>query len=502
MAIPEWQGKAERKRAEAAAKIPMEWRLPDEILDTISQNSTRSVIDVPRKCGLLTKQEISITEDSDATDLLELLASGALTSVAVTTAFCKRAAIAQQLTYCLTETFFDQGIERARQLDEYLAQSGQPVGPLHGLPISVKDSFNIKGISSTIGFVSFIDNPPATQNSALIDILLAAGAVLYVKTNIPQTMMTPDSHNNVFGRVLNPHKLSLTAGGSSGGEGALIAMRGAPLGIGTDIAGSIRIPALCCGTFGFKPTVGRIPYGGQCSGGRKGMVGFGPSAGPLTNSVRDAELLLRIVFNSNGADLDPSAMAVPWMAPDKKTRLTIGLMPEDPMAALHPSMQRTMAEAVKKLKAAGHTFVDIAEQLPSISKASKLAFRYFSMDPARTAFTHIARSGEPEVPSLTVSYPPKGSTPEPRLEELLDLNVERAQVSAKMWKVFVENKLDLILSPGYQSCSQPHDTYGEPSYTVLCNLIDVSTEISCPKVPTDRFNSTQLASFRSVKLTS
>lgn len=111
--------------------------------------------------------------------------------------------------------------------------------------------------------MSFINRPAADFNSPLVDILLDNGAVLYVKTNIPQTLMTADSENNVFGRVLNPNKLTLTAGGSSGGEGALVGMRGSILGVGTDIGGSIRIPAFCCGTYGFKPSTDRVPFGGQ-----------------------------------------------------------------------------------------------------------------------------------------------------------------------------------------------------------------------------------------------
>jgi amidase len=91
-------------------------------------------------------------------------------------------------TSCLTEMFFDQGIERARWLDAYMEKNGRPYGPLHGLPISIKDSFKVKGLDATAGFVALL-NKPATENSALVDLLADAGAVLYAKTNIPQTMM-------------------------------------------------------------------------------------------------------------------------------------------------------------------------------------------------------------------------------------------------------------------------------------------------------------------------
>jgi amidase len=92
-------------------------------------------------------------------------------------------------TSCLTETFFPQALERAQYLDDYLKREGNPLGPLHGLPISIKDSFCVEGIQSTVGFVALLEDEPAKHNSALLQMLLHLGAVLYVKTNIPQTMM-------------------------------------------------------------------------------------------------------------------------------------------------------------------------------------------------------------------------------------------------------------------------------------------------------------------------
>lgn len=92
-------------------------------------------------------------------------------------------------TSCLTETFYPQALERARSLDTHLRETGKPIGPLHGLPVSIKDSFNVKGLQATIGFVSYLKQEPAKTNSTLVDLLLDLGAVLYVKTNIPQTLM-------------------------------------------------------------------------------------------------------------------------------------------------------------------------------------------------------------------------------------------------------------------------------------------------------------------------
>ncbi|KAA8648150.1 hypothetical protein EYZ11_000538 [Aspergillus tanneri] len=469
MTTSTWQEKAALKASQAAEKIPEKWRLPVSLVQSLKDAT--SVLDIPSKCGILTERESHITENYDATALLAKLASREFSSAEVTTAFSKRAAIAQQLTGCLTETFFDMALSRAQELDDHLAKTGQIVGPLHGLPVSLKESFSVTGIHTSLGYVSFLDQPPKSENSTLVEILISAGAVLYVKTNIPQTMMTADSHNNVFGRVLNPHRLNLTAGGSSGGEGALLALRGSVLGIGTDIGGSIRIPALCCGVFGFKPSSSRVPYGGQTAAGHTGMTSILPVAGPLCHSIRDAELLLKLVFNSNAADLD-DVLGVPWASPQQKSALTIGIMPEDPLFPLHPPMQRTMKNVISKLEACGHYVVDLSSQMPSLTEVANVSFRYFAMDPDQVALNNIRRSGEPFVPSLKSTYDLAADLPEPDLRQLLELNVVRKALIAQMRRVFTEKKLDLIVGPGYQSPAVPHDKYGMPIYTVICNLFN------------------------------
>ena len=232
-----WRDIAARKKAEQYARIPQAWLLPQS-----TDKDKSNILQVPRQSGILTDAELQITEKYDATELVDELSKGNLTSESVATAFCKRAAIAQQLTNCLTEILFDDAIARAKELDAYLNRTGQPFGPLHGLPISLKDTFQIRGYDASLG-VATLCFKPSTVNSALVEQLLSLGAVLYCKTNIPQTMMALDSHNNIFGRVRNPAHKDLTPGGSSGGEGALVCLHGSPLGIGTDVGGSIRIPA-------------------------------------------------------------------------------------------------------------------------------------------------------------------------------------------------------------------------------------------------------------------
>lgn len=365
-------------------------------------------------------------------------------------------------------------------------------------PSFLQDCFNIEGVPTTIGFTSFIKNGPVKSNSALVEIIVALGGILYVKTNIPQTMMVPspshltflpitkfskaaDSHNFVFGRTLNPHRSNLTAGGSSGGEGALIAMRGSVLGIGTDIAGSIRIPAICNGIFALRPSADRIPSSGQTSSGRRGMAGIKACAGPLATSVRDLELFMSLVTNADPWKVDSSVIFSPWRTvASRKSTLRLGVIREDPGFPLHPPVLHNLERATEKLQAAGHETVPLAT--PSIKDACALAFRMFAMDPAGTAVQHIAASGEPTIPALASTSLPheymQYDYAPLTLEGLYDLNEQRNKFKEEFRSLIVKADIDAIIMPGYQGTAQPHDVFGFVPYTVLWNLLDVSLEIT------------------------
>lgn len=440
------------------------------------ETSTLNVLDVPRTCGILTEKELDITENYDATDLVALMSAGKLKSVDVVTAFCKRAAIAQQCLSCLTEIMFEEAIARAHEVDAYLAQHGKPIGPLHGLPISLKDSFNVKGFQATIAYVSFISHPPATSNSAVVDVLANAGAVFHCKTNLPQTMMTADSHNNIWGRTLNPHNLSLTSGGSTGGEAALLAMKGSILGLTTDIAGSCRIPAVCCGVSSIKPTAGRIPFAGGAVLGRSGNPSpILPVIGPSGHSVRDYELLLKTTVDAQPWLLDDSAMNVPWrtVQPAPK-KLKFGLIGGDPKRPLHPPIARALHETAAKLKAAGHEIVSLDDKIPSLYETAILCFKFFMLDSKQTPFQRLRASGEPFIPSLATAAFDELKGWKPDLEVLWDMHVERAEIVKKYHDLFVDEGLDAVLTCGYQAVAPKHDTYGVPLYTVVWNLLNVS----------------------------
>ncbi|KAA8650657.1 hypothetical protein EYZ11_002805 [Aspergillus tanneri] len=459
----DWSIHVQEKRQQLELQIPAEWRLSEAFLSSLPKNGHLLEADISRRTGIFSEQELQITENYSAVQLLQKLARGEFSSLA---------------TSCLTEHFFARALERAQYLDEYRKREGKVMGPLHGLPISLKDSFCVEGVQTTIGYVSFLGNPPAASNAALVDVLLDLGAVLYVKTNIPQTMMTADSENNIYNRTLNPHNTNLTAGGSTGGEGALVAFRGSILGVGTDIAGSIRIPSLCCGVYGFKPTSNRIPFSGQTSGRMEGVPGLTPSAGPLAQSLEDIEIFMTTVLNSEPWRYDVTATATSWNRPQTAGRslLTIGILPEDPQFPLHPPVRRALKSAIAALSKKGHRILQLeSDASRNVAYASRLAFQYFTYGPH---IDHISPSGEPQVASLAKSSSPMftGTFPVDQklgvFEKIHALHIARKTYADAWRRTWVQSNLDIILAPGAQNTAVPHDTYGWPPYTVIWNLLD------------------------------
>lgn len=249
----DWEVTSRRKQEEREARL-QDW--PRARATSLVDPSVLDVCSIREK--VLSQREVHLTNQT-ATQLATLIKKRQATAVEVLTAFIKAAVVAQDTTNCLTEIFFEDGLKRAAELDAHQQETGGVVGPLHGVPVSVKDHINIEGIDGASGFVGWAYHRVADKDAVVVQCMRKAGAVIYCKTANPQSLLVRqfaihigkltdsqaiETNNNIYGRTLNPHNRNLSAGGSSGGEGALIAMRGSPLGIGTDIAGSIRSAAL------------------------------------------------------------------------------------------------------------------------------------------------------------------------------------------------------------------------------------------------------------------
>ncbi|EEH35611.2 acetamidase [Paracoccidioides lutzii Pb01] len=360
-----WEAIAAAKREELLSSIPSEWIIQQEISPPESQADVTSF---PEKSGWFTADELEITS-STASEILQKTATGVWSAEAVTHAFCKRAAAAHQLTNCLLETLFPAALESAKALDAHFAATGKPVGPLHGVPISLKDNFDIIGKDSTIGFTGWV-NDPATYNSIMTDLLREAEAVLYVKTNVPTATMIAETVNNVFGHTLNPRHRLFTSGGSSGGESALIAFGGSPLGVGTDIGGSLRIPAACTGIFTLRPSFGRFPNFLTKSGlaGQESVLSVnGPMATTLECINSSHPPLLTV---SPGSGIQNAFQSLGTVEP--KQRLKLAVLWDDGLVRPTPRVLTALKETVEKLRSAGHEVVDCSN-LPTFARTASFS---------------------------------------------------------------------------------------------------------------------------------
>ncbi|RDW74999.1 general amidase-like protein [Coleophoma cylindrospora] len=465
-----WQAIAARKQKQRQSRIPTEWMLASPPPPTVT-----NVLNVPRTCGILTTKELEITEQHDAVSLSSYIRSKKYTAEEVTVAFCKRAAVAQQVCNCLTEIFFNDAIARAKILDQEFLRTGAAVGPLHGIPISLKDTFKVKGFDTSIGIASLAENA-AQENALLVDILLEAGAVIYCKTGIPQTLMALDSDNNLFGRVLNPRNRLVTAGGSSGGEGALVAMRGSILGIGTDVGGSIRIPAMCNGLYGIKPSAQRVPYVGQEGGTRPGAakIALPSSAGPIAASLRDCELLLRVVADAQPWEKDPAVAYGSWeeQGSIKETkRPLLGVIRTDNLIGPLPPVSKMIDETTERLRDAGLEVVEV--DAPAFKRCQSLANALFGVDGGNFMFDLLEKTGEPLIKWLSTRIRRKEQM---SLDTLRDLHAKKVDLETEMLKIWKDPQtgrtIDAIICPVAPHPVPPLDRWNGASYTSSFVLLD------------------------------
>lgn len=435
--------------------------------------SLHNVQGITKASGLLTDAELSMTENYSASQLVGLIARGDLTSEEVTRAFLKRAGIAQQLVNCVTEFLGESAIQRAKELDELLTSTGKPIGPLHGLPISVKENINMKGRVTHASYVAMLENVP-DEDALLLEILINAGAVPFVRTTLPQAVMALETESNIYGTTTNPYNRTLTPGGSSGGEAALLAMRASPMGIGSDIGGSIRNPACHCGLYGLKPTTGRIPS--QTAGMHRGREEIRSTLGPLAHSRLDLQHFFKTVLEAKPWYTDPSLVNIPWTPSDlTKSSLCVAVMWDDGIVKPLPPVTRALKETVEAIKAAGIRVVDY-HPLDHAKHWDILSACYF-VDGGKDHKDAFHKGGEPVLP-LTEWILSQPSIEERDQESLDGLLVQR---NAYRWSQAAhwrdqerehDTHIDVILCPATPGPAPKLGTSKYWHYTSIWNLLD------------------------------
>ena len=258
----------------------------------------------------------------------------------------------------------ESALADARQADK-MVRTGQQTGPLHGVPVSIKDSFDFRACPTTSGTVGRA-NTVASRDAVVVQRLRRAGAIIIAKTNTPEFCLAYETDNNLFGRTNNPYNPALTSGGSSGGEAALIAVGGSPLGIGSDSGGSIRIPAHFCGVAGFKPSDGRLSLEGHIPEYQDMWQHFA-QPGPLARSVADIWLAFKVLCGQPDIDPQDFKRLLEETTLDQLRNLKIVFFSDNGVLPASSETRQTILEIMKELSRLG---LRIEEKCPAVLSRS------------------------------------------------------------------------------------------------------------------------------------
>jgi mandelamide amidase len=342
----------------------------------------------------------------------------------------------------------DKVLKAARAADE-LHASGAELGPLHGLPIPVKDSVNTKDYPTTGGTPALADFRPA-EDAELVKRLMAAGAIVLGKTNIHELSFGWTSNNQAFGAVRNPYGTDRIPGGSSGGTAAAIASHMAPLGIAEDTQGSVRVPAALCGVYGYRPTQNRYP--------NTGVVPITPlfdQVGPHARNVADIALFDHVITGEPIVDTSASLDG-----------LRLGVAREFYFTSLDTEVEKISEDALRKLEDAGVTLVDAdvldLAKLISLTTAHVQGYhvkpmldRYLQEFGAGITIEELLEKASPDIQAAFRLYTPGGEMGPTEADFVAARDIHLPALRETMQTYFEANDLDAMIFPATQIVAPP-----------------------------------------------
>ena len=343
-------------------------------------------------------------------------------------------------------TLVEDARDRARAAEQALSK-GESLGPLHGVPFTIKDCVDTAGVRTTRGSKLFQDHVPAAD-ATVVRRLIEAGGVFMAKTNMPEFALWWESDNVVFGRTLNPWNRERTPGGSSGGEAAALSAGLSPLGIGSDVGGSIRNPAHNCGIVGLKATHGRVP-----------LTGHWPETllramhvGPMARSVRDVSLALSIIAGPDG--VDPYAVPVPLSGPADDASLSglrVGWNTGQGFGPVHPEVKAAVEKAASLMAEAGCRVEEVS--LPALENrdTQRISMVVFSSE-AGLYLEPLVAGREAE---LSPNIQRRLALPKPEFRQYLEALEDWEGLKRDMAAFF--DGYDLLLCPCVPVPAHPHD---------------------------------------------
>ena len=350
----------------------------------------------------------------------------------------------------------DGARDRAQRAEEAIA-NGATLGPLHGVPISIKSSIDVAGFRCEAGS-KLRAGHIAKEDAPLVRRLRNAGAIILGVTNTPELLMAWETDNLLYGRTNNPWDLSRTAGGSSGGEAAAIASGCSAGGVGSDGGGSIRVPAHFSGICGFKPTPGRIPSTGHFP------VSVGPFAllgvvGPMARTVADLKVLFEVMQGADDGDTCAAPVPVRWRGGEELKKIRIGYFEEDGRTPVTAETRAAIRAAAAALKQAG---LQVVEFYPvGLEQARHLWWRFFGVA-GGMLLGPMMKGREADLSPILKEFSgwvasETPHTAESLLQAWIDRDLLRAQIFTQM------REFPVLLCP---VAAVPAFRHGERSWTV------------------------------------
>lgn len=412
-----------------------------------------------------------------ATDLLGALRDGSLTSTELTQTLLDRIKACNPDINAVVALNEEQALEKAAAADQALNR-GEHLGPLHGLPLTLKDTWEVVGLTCTAGAPALENHKPA-KHADVVRRLENAGAIILGKTNVPLYASDIQSYNKLFGYTRNPHNHKHTSGGSSGGAAAALCAGMTPLEVGSDLAGSIRIPAHYCGVFGHKPSRRLISLRGHIPGppGTQSQPDLA-EGGPMARTAKDLALLLDII--AGPSELEEASWKLA-MTPSRVASLEqarVGLWLNDPICPVEEeltSSYRQLAETLENkgvlVSEAQHELLNLAHIMPAYFNllGSLLST---SMKPAqRRQMKWVGRLEKwlHLFGPVTAHVGEYGRGINQPISQWLAWNEMREKMRARMSEVFEE--FDVLLTPITPTTAIPHD-HSQPMFKRKITVAD------------------------------